>query len=133
MGSYLSRGFFAATRPCSVPVGQRGAGCLSLGDRRDCLSGEGEGPDLPGPVPTPTRAPSRVDADAGRFWFTPLLCGLGTVLYLSELPCVLRMRVTSRDFLAVQWIGLGAFSAGGVGPIPGLGTKIPRASRCSQK
>ena len=32
--------------------------------------------------------------------------------------------------LAVQWLRL---SAGDLGSVPGLGTKIPHAARCSQK
>ena len=34
---------------------------------------------------------------------------------------------------AVQWLGLGAFTARGVGSIPGWGTKIPQAMQCGQK
>ena len=35
--------------------------------------------------------------------------------------------------LAVQWLGVHAFTAEGPGSIPGLGTKILRATQCSQK
>ena len=35
--------------------------------------------------------------------------------------------------LAVQWLGLLASTAGGLGLIPGRGTKIPQAARCGQK
>ena len=35
--------------------------------------------------------------------------------------------------LAVQWLRLGASTAGGTGSIPGHGTKIPHATLCSQK
>ena len=35
--------------------------------------------------------------------------------------------------LAVQWLGLWASTAGGVGSIPGQGTKIPHVERCGQK
>ena len=35
--------------------------------------------------------------------------------------------------LAVQWLGLGAFTAEGPGSIPGWGTKIPQAVWCRQK
>ena len=35
--------------------------------------------------------------------------------------------------LAVQWLGLHAFTAEGAGSIPGGGTKIPQATRCGQK
>ena len=37
------------------------------------------------------------------------------------------------NFLAVQWLGLCDFTAKGSGSIPGWGTKIPQAVRCSQK
>ena len=33
----------------------------------------------------------------------------------------------------VQWLGLHIFTAEGTGPIPGRGTEIPQAARCSQK
>ena len=33
----------------------------------------------------------------------------------------------------VQWLRLHAFNAGGMGLIPGLGTKIPDAMRSGQK
>ena len=35
--------------------------------------------------------------------------------------------------LVVQWLGLSALTAEGLGSIPGRGTKIPQAVRCSQK
>ena len=35
--------------------------------------------------------------------------------------------------LVVQWLRLHASNAGGVGLIPGLGTKSPHAARCGQK
>ena len=35
--------------------------------------------------------------------------------------------------LAVQWLGLCASTAGGMGSIPGQGTKIPQAEQGSQK
>ena len=35
--------------------------------------------------------------------------------------------------LVGQWLGLGALTAEGPGSIPGRGTKIPQATRCSQK
>ena len=35
--------------------------------------------------------------------------------------------------LAVQWVGLPAFTAEGPGSIPGGGNKIPQATWCSQK
>ena len=37
------------------------------------------------------------------------------------------------DSLAVQWLGLGAFTAKGPGSIPGWGTKIPEATWGDQK
>ena len=37
------------------------------------------------------------------------------------------------DSLAAQWLGLGALTAEGPGLIPGLGAKIPQATRYSQK
>ena len=33
----------------------------------------------------------------------------------------------------VQWLGLCAFIAEGLGSIPGQGTKIPQAARCGKK
>ena len=38
-----------------------------------------------------------------------------------------------RTSLAVQWLRPRASTAGGAGSIPGWGTKIPHAKRCSQK
>ena len=35
--------------------------------------------------------------------------------------------------LVVQWLGLHAFTAEGVGLAPGWGTKIPQAAQCGQK
>ena len=35
--------------------------------------------------------------------------------------------------LEVQWLGLWALTAGGLGSIPGRGTKIPQAAQCGQK
>ena len=35
--------------------------------------------------------------------------------------------------LAVQWLGLSAFTAEDLGSIPGWGTKIPQAVQCGQK
>ena len=39
----------------------------------------------------------------------------------------------SGSSLAVQWLGLGAFTAVGLGSIPGPGTKIPQAAQCGWK
>ena len=33
----------------------------------------------------------------------------------------------------VQWLGLWALNAGGVGTIPGQGTRIPYAAQCNHK
>ena len=35
--------------------------------------------------------------------------------------------------LAVQWLRLCTYNAGGAGSIPGRGTRIPHATWCSQK
>ena len=40
---------------------------------------------------------------------------------------------TGEDFLAVQWLRVGAFTAVGLGSIPGQGAKIPQAVRYGQK
>ena len=39
---------------------------------------------------------------------------------------LMNLKVKSREFLAVQWLGLCALTAEGPGSIPGLGTKIPQ-------
>ena len=39
----------------------------------------------------------------------------------------------SRNSLAVQRLGLGTFTAEGLGSIPGQGTKIPQATQHGQK
>ena len=39
----------------------------------------------------------------------------------------------TQTFLPVQWLRLWALTAGGMGLIPGWGTKIPHAMWCSQK
>ena len=39
----------------------------------------------------------------------------------------------NRNSLAVQWLGLHAFTAEGPGSIQGWGTKIPQAMQCGQK
>ena len=43
-----------------------------------------------------------------------------------------RARGGGADSLAVQWLGLRAFTAEGTGSIPGQGTKIPQALRHGQ-
>ena len=40
---------------------------------------------------------------------------------------------SARNYLVVQWLGLCAFTAKGLGLIPGWGTKIPQAMQLSQK
>ena len=45
---------------------------------------------------------------------------------------VSKLQKTSRDFLAVQWLRLHTSTAGGVGLIPGQGTKIPHATQPSK-
>ena len=39
----------------------------------------------------------------------------------------------TRNSLAVQWLGLCAFTADGPGSIPGQGIKIPQAVGCGKK
>jgi len=63
----------------------------------------------------------------------------GTVLFHEGLKGdydLSRLRVKAckqgSDSLAVQWLGLGAFTAGALGSIPGWGTKIPQAARLGQ-
>ena len=46
---------------------------------------------------------------------------------------LLEDRIVVGTSLVVQWLRLGASTAGGMGSIPGQGTKIPHASRRSQK
>ena len=43
------------------------------------------------------------------------------------------LRHSPGNSLVVQWLGLCAFTAKGVGSIPGQGTKIPQAAWCGQK
>ena len=43
------------------------------------------------------------------------------------------MSICSGNSLAVQWLGLGAFTAEGPGSIPGQGTKILQATWHSKK
>ena len=43
------------------------------------------------------------------------------------------MKNAQGNSLAVQWLGLGAFTAGDPGLIPGWGTKILQAMRLGQK
>ena len=41
--------------------------------------------------------------------------------------------LNSGTSLVFLWLGLCTFIAGGAGPIPGRGTKIPHATQCGQK
>ena len=43
------------------------------------------------------------------------------------------LKYTEGISLAVQWLGLLASTAGGMGSIPGWGTKVLHAAQCSQK
>ena len=43
------------------------------------------------------------------------------------------LRVLCRNSLSVQWLGLGAFTAGGLGSIPCWGTKILTVTRHGKK
>ena len=40
---------------------------------------------------------------------------------------------TAGNFLVVQWLGFGAFTAVGPGSVPGRGAKIPQAKQHGQK
>ena len=51
----------------------------------------------------------------------------------TELKTALKNKIDFGNSLVVQWLGLCAFTAKGLGSIPGRGTKIPKATRCSQK
>ena len=61
-------------------------------------------------------------------------------LYLTpnkkiDLKCIkdLNVRLNSiGNNLAVQWLGLHAFTAKGTGSTPGWGTEIPEAAQCSK-
>ena len=46
--------------------------------------------------------------------------------------CLFKMNWLGNS-LAVQWLELQASTAGGMGSIPGLRTKIPQAAQCAQK
>ena len=43
------------------------------------------------------------------------------------------LKMAFGNSLVVQWLGLSAFTAEGLGSIPGRGTKIPQAVRRGQK
>ena len=49
------------------------------------------------------------------------------------IPNRMAERKQNRNSLVVQWLGLHASTAGGLGSIPGQGTKIPQASWWGQK
>ena len=51
----------------------------------------------------------------------------------TELEMGLERTGDSGNSLVVQWLGLCAFTAEGLGSIPDRGTKIPQAAWCSQK
>ena len=51
-------------------------------------------------------------------------------MFLNEIVSLKEILGTS---LAVQWLGLRALTAEGLGSIPGRGTKIPQATQGSQK
>ena len=42
-------------------------------------------------------------------------------------------KAISQNSLAVQWLGLHAFTVKGLSSIPGWGTKIPQAVQCENK
>ena len=46
---------------------------------------------------------------------------------------MLPLNLPPGNSLAVQWLGLCAFTAKGLSPIPDQGTRIPQATQCSQK
>ena len=46
--------------------------------------------------------------------------------------CIIK-KYSCREFPAVQWVRLGAFTAVGLGSVPGGGIKIPQAVQRSQK
>ena len=54
-------------------------------------------------------------------------------LNVNGLNAPIKSHRLARDFLAVQWLRLHTSIAGGIGLIPGLGTKIPHATQHSQK
>ena len=63
----------------------------------------------------------------------PTMCN--TVWDVTDTLQVTKMKknIISGTSLVVQWLRLCAPNAGGMGSIPGLGTKIPHAVWCSQK
>ena len=80
------------------------------------------------------------------FFFLAVLHGLGNLNSLEEFPRtsprgMFFTRITLKHFffflkgnsLVVQWLGLCAFTAKGLGSIPGQGTKMPEAAWHGQK
>ena len=61
------------------------------------------------------------------------MVGTGVIIVSSLLFTELLKFKKLGTSLAVQWLGLCAFTAEGKGSIPGWGTKIPRASWRGQK
>ena len=71
-------------------------------------------------------------------WLAGVVYALGTERvqpHPTNHHCLPPSNVTlkTRNSLAVQWLGLRAFTAGVTGSIPGQGTKIPHAAQPSQK
>ena len=61
-------------------------------------------------------------------WIDKMRCN-HTIVYYSALK---RKEIVGTS-LAVQWLSFCASNAGGIGSIPGLGTKIPHAGQRGQK
>ena len=53
--------------------------------------------------------------------------------YSNSSSWFMKLKVELQNSLVVQWLGLRAFTAKGLGSIPRWGTKIPQAARHSQK
>ena len=60
-----------------------------------------------------------------------ILAGIRLTQWFSHtvISCLAFRKNKPGNSLAVQWLGLGAFTAVGPGSIPGRGTKIPQAMR----
>ena len=64
------------------------------------------------------------------------MCTNGLVIFLfssEDLNTITQTHTQIGNFLAVQWLGRGAYSARGLGSIPGQGTNILQAVKHSQK
>ena len=59
------------------------------------------------------------------------LCLLGEPASMGVEEAESHLAKLWRTSLEVQWLGLRASTAGGMGSIPGRGTRIPRATRCA--